>query len=51
MYRWELFLRGRIDEVPPTFHEYIQDEQAARKDTLAVEARFQSGSGKPESAR
>jgi hypothetical protein len=51
MYRWDLFLRGRTDEVPPTFNEYIQDEQTAREDTRAVEKRFLGGHKKPESAR
>ena len=46
---WGLFLRGRTDEVPPTFEEYIQDEQTAREDTRAVEenpARLTFGQGR-----
>lgn len=43
MYRWELFLRGRIDEVPPTFNEYVKDDSTASEDTREAEARFSPG--------
>lgn len=40
MYRWELFLRGRIEEVLPTFVEYIKDVRQASDDTRLAESRF-----------
>jgi len=43
MYRWELFLRGRTDEVPPTFYEYIKDGSTASEDTRKAEAQFSPG--------
>lgn len=40
MYRWELFLRGRTDEIPPTFEQYCRDTETALRDTRIAEQRF-----------
>ena len=43
MYRWDLFLTGKTDEVPPTFREYSKNPGEAMKDTRRVEAAFRLG--------
>lgn len=40
MYRWELFLRGKSDEAPPAFNDYIQNAETASRDTWIAERRF-----------
>ena len=44
MYRWNLFLTGKTDEVPPSFEDYRKQPEEALKDTRKVEEAFRTGS-------
>lgn len=47
MLRWNLFLTGKTDEVPPSFKEYSKNLEEAIEDSRRVEAAFRTGGRLP----